>query len=416
MGCFNYTCCVSGLPIGPGDEVRFLMLTASPYERERACEIHGAWFPRACPLKAVYNDYGSVEGVEEGPTKEVWLKLFQKDLVEKGIGDNSVHDVAVRKDMTFDALLDALWEERVFITRNTKGEKFSTNLPPYIPTLASVEAALAPLGLDKYLIDDDQGFVRIRLAGYSQDMKLLRQARKPLTEFATVITAGSGNYSSNAEIRVFVKPGNTKEGHPRCEYDFRAKEKPLKVRQAMIREDVWQALLAIPIQGYDSDYKDKLYSIEDYRKGISTFFMKLQSIYNKRCPFEEGSTEAISFALEKRLVLSELRYGQRDECPGSWLAAKAPVPFSISPAEHAVELAREGQLTDDFISAMAEFAYIQEVLMDTRYVWRPSDTAGPQSGDWEAHKTLHEKYVALCDIKVKEDLANRAQWDDTVEE
>ena len=104
MGSFDYTCCVSGLPISDGTPIRYLLLTENPYNSpaEHTCYIDDRWALRTFPLRAEYDDYGSVQIVQEGLLRDIWLEGFKRDLVERGTGDNSCHDVPVRKDMTFE--------------------------------------------------------------------------------------------------------------------------------------------------------------------------------------------------------------------------------------------------------------------------------------------------------------------------
>ena len=115
MGSFDYTCSVSGLPISEGEPVRFLILTENPFYRPAGmtCEMGDIWSPRCFPLKAVYNDYGSVEEIQEGFCLNLWFNGLQKDLVEQGTGDNVCHDIATDRDMGMDTFLSALQEGRL---------------------------------------------------------------------------------------------------------------------------------------------------------------------------------------------------------------------------------------------------------------------------------------------------------------
>jgi len=118
MGSFNLTCAISGLPIPGGTKVRYFLLTEAPDKKSAPVYIHEVWGPRNFPLKATYNDYGTVEKVEEGPARDAWMLAFKRDLVEVGQGDNSYHDLPTSKDMTFDHLLHAIRERRVMVQRN----------------------------------------------------------------------------------------------------------------------------------------------------------------------------------------------------------------------------------------------------------------------------------------------------------
>lgn len=158
MGSFDYTCAVSGLPIGANDDVRFILLQASPYNRG-GCHADSAecWYLRAPPIRAKYNDYGSVENVhpDDESLVQLWLDGLKVDLIEKGVGDNTCHDVAVRKAMTFDELCEALWENRVEVrreldpNRDTKFDKLmskylkkTSELGQGIPSLQRIEEVI----------------------------------------------------------------------------------------------------------------------------------------------------------------------------------------------------------------------------------------------------------------------------------
>lgn len=114
MGCFSYSCSISGLPIDAGDPVMFLALSTS-YEKRYATGIDGAWRPMTLPIRAQYNDYGSVEFIEDSPVTEAFFASLSKRAIEREVGENWCHDVAVMKDMPRGKWLEALWEDRVQI-------------------------------------------------------------------------------------------------------------------------------------------------------------------------------------------------------------------------------------------------------------------------------------------------------------
>jgi hypothetical protein len=115
MGSFSFSCAISGLPIERGDHVRYTLVTQAPREAWHAIHIADVWSPRYWPLRAVYNDYGSVEKIEEGAAKDSWLDSWKLDVIERDRGENPVHDVPVTKDMTWDAMLEAAWEGRIYV-------------------------------------------------------------------------------------------------------------------------------------------------------------------------------------------------------------------------------------------------------------------------------------------------------------
>ncbi len=118
MGSFSMTCSASGLGISAGTKVRAFLLTESPYSDRGA----DGWSVRTPPLRAEYNDYGSIENVhpDDLPIADLWLRGLREDLVEVGTGDNQCHDVPARKDMTFAQFLDALQEGRVRVRQDVE--------------------------------------------------------------------------------------------------------------------------------------------------------------------------------------------------------------------------------------------------------------------------------------------------------
>src|SRR5512140_3497244 len=102
MGSFNATCIISGLPIEAGTPVRYLALTQNNTNKPNghSCYVHGRWQLRCPPLKAQYNDYGSIEHIKKRFTNRVFFESLSVDCVEKGVGDNQCHDVQVRPGMS----------------------------------------------------------------------------------------------------------------------------------------------------------------------------------------------------------------------------------------------------------------------------------------------------------------------------
>lgn len=112
MGCFDYTCAVSGLPIQNGEEVRFFLIQENvPNYSVRASE--SLWYLRTFPISARYNDYGSIEGYQDDLVLSLLRAGLTKDVVPLEQGENEYHDVPVQPDMTFEKMLVALWEKRV---------------------------------------------------------------------------------------------------------------------------------------------------------------------------------------------------------------------------------------------------------------------------------------------------------------
>lgn len=113
MGCFTYDCGISQLPIQDDDPVRFLVLSLNPDLLGIRCHPDCAWQVYANPIKARYNSYGSIHKIEDSPATDTFFERLSKFTHERRVGRNPVHDVAVRRDMSREEWLVALWEQRV---------------------------------------------------------------------------------------------------------------------------------------------------------------------------------------------------------------------------------------------------------------------------------------------------------------
>mgnify|MGYP003526415790 CR=1 FL=1 len=202
MGSFDYTCAISGLPIGAGDGVRYLLLTQNPYHRGKSaagmtCYPTDVWFPRTFPLRGKYNDYGRVEQLQTGPQADAWAAGFKVDMIEKGWGGNTCHDVPAKKGMPLSDLLEAVHEGRVHVRQNVgrrlDGERVS--VPKGIPTRRRVEQALVKAGFplsESYgkgaIVNRvDANTVRVRVGEYGERADRLTKIRDVLAGRPSII-------------------------------------------------------------------------------------------------------------------------------------------------------------------------------------------------------------------------------------
>jgi len=118
MGSFNTTCMLSGLPITYQDPVRVLLVTEHPRATlaERRRDFSSKWLPRTFPVRGTYDDYGGIKDVADGVFKRLWVEGLQKDLIELGEDENPCHDIPVTRDMEWDKLWEAIWEERLIVS------------------------------------------------------------------------------------------------------------------------------------------------------------------------------------------------------------------------------------------------------------------------------------------------------------
>jgi hypothetical protein len=428
VGSFNFTCSISGLPIQAGDKVRYMLLAQNPFkDGGNACYIHDIWYPRVFPIRAQYNDYGSIEEYEDGPARDIWMDGFKQDLLEQGWGDNSYHDVPTSKDMTFDAMLEVIWEGRLYVSRalfeqhqyevEEKGKKPDTKLealrekdaPKGVPTLQRVQATLKAAGFSlyggyggkapgggSYMVDEQQyGTVRIRwkcgaTKDYGKDEKALSRTLEHFKEYATVITSGTGSYASSADLFLHVKPGTKGfhgAGRPR-------KYKPQLVAQTMILEDVWQGLCGIGTEYYDEDYECKKATLAMYRKWT-------RDQWNKSIEGEKQDRESRDPVAKFRAAFARENLGLENPV-SSYCAGRNPVPNTIGPSDHWRMMVKrhvdnpikESQLAS-WLDSVAEFCLVDSVLAAIRHWWRPSYSCGPQCVEYTDHESALKVYLSV---------------------
>ena len=410
MGSFDYTCAISGLAIGAGDKVRYMLVTQNPYHRGRTagglvCEMDGYWFPRTFPLRGEYDDYGGVENLQEGPQAATWLDGFRVDLVEKGWGDNSCHDVPVAKSMTLANVLGAVQEGRVHVRPNVDrplvgaleraaallgevaGKPRAPSVPKGIPTRRRVERALVALGHkistssgSGVLVNRvDRNTVRVRIGEYGKRTEGLAEIRDALANrWAGMVCCGTGSYADEAELLLRPLPGVRPRGRSE------RREAALCVTHVMIREDVWQAICALTLR---TDYS-----------GAETLARDVAAAWTT---WEKATGKG-----------EHSRFGMRHDAP--WITDT--LPFTVGLGTHwwaMVDAWKAGNVTDaeraDFLQTAGEMIFVMRWLSTTRYQWRPSTATGPQCGEWQCHAAL---MVALYDVAAKE-AAERARERDT---
>lgn len=445
MGSFDYTCCVSGLPITCGDEVRYFLLTKNPYTKgaENTHYLHDHWFPRTFPLKGKYDDYGSVENIANGPEKDVWLDGIKLDIIEQGWGENTCHDVPTNKEMSFDELLNAVQENRVLVQRDYSTPRLSKfkikedeNLSPEerrdrqvpigVPSMFRITNIVEKLGINVFdgnwgkksvIIDSPEpNVVRVRCKNMYgkkhtdpsaqfvpgeaiiEQVEVLEQLRLELNEYATVISASADACGVNvngrsvaqpdAQMLIFPKPG-TYDG-ALSKYDNDGKE-PLAVGHAMIREDVWQSMLTHNVEIYDDKYKSINVGIEYFRDDIKR---AVKTIQDEVAANPNDSYITISYMLMDKLSFL------------GHIISKEIIPFTVGLASHFKLMMDRDALSEEFINTVAEFAFMHNVLWPCRYQWRLSSSAGPQFGEYGKHRDLLSGFADIADKIDKENKAD----------
>ncbi len=434
MGSFAFTCAVSGLPIEAGDPLRYVLLVENPYDDNLVCYSHDMWFPRTWPLRAKYNDYGSIDRYDEGSVSLASIVQGLKvDMVERGIGDNSCHDVPTTKDMSFEATLEAVWEKRLQVSREVDSLNFLDSPevkqlraermkklgldndslaarqgePPGLPTLLNVQAALEKAGFkvskpdersaDHLMVDEvEHAWVRVRVDGYGErDAKLEAVVEALRGDYAAMITIGTGSYGYSSEVQVMPKPMNRGDKHLFFRHG-KGERPPLHVYQAMILDEVWDELIAGKVSiGWDDEEK----------VGFDAFRADAQKLWDASVQPPFDATEE-GMSVEVRRLMRRLdTENQRSAC-GHWVS-KSAIPFTMGLSEHwqlATHLHGKNPFTpkqvDEFLDDVAGFSMISSILPTVRHWWKPSFSCGPQFGEHKKHLDVLRSFTR-AGVKLK---------------
>jgi hypothetical protein len=420
MGSFNATCIISNLQIEHGTPVRFLALTASAHHsdgNEHICYVGGRWQIRCPPIRAKYNDYGSIENLKKRLCNRVFFESLNHDCVEKGVGDNQCHDVQVRRGMTTKQWLEALWEGRVYVTDYQKNpnwppKNWKPEEPPVgMPSMTRIEKVLkdndlpvvTAWGAKGFFIDEvSRGFIRIRHGrDYTDSDENVLGPVVPLLEaagYAAMVTCGTGMYSNPAEILVAPKPvpKGAKDAHGQGIHfhtDGLAPEKdrnrPRPVSQAMIREDVWQILLKTPISHFRGDF-----TFADMQKAANAAldeekaWKAEEAAWMARDPKTIPKDEAEVWAKKVFRHYTNSREDMKNHFRSCLHAHEGVSGFSLRQAfELGMELSENQAELEGFIQDMAETAYVQVAYDHLHGQWHPT-TNSSQDGMWKEHRAF----------------------------
>lgn len=432
MGSFAGTCTISGLPIEAEEPVRLLLLVENPFFKteSRPSSSFDVWCPRTYPLRGVYSGYGYAKDIEEGPARDVWLEALSHDTVPRGWGANTVHDVAVKKKMSWDQALDAVYERRLRVRARVEDishvdldaalkrlrvkvdPKTRTPVPPGIPTRARLEKIIVRAGLRLYGDDENdtrgggeggylitktaKGEVRIRYQHWGDDgpdTAHLEKLLPLLSEYATMISAGPSQHSV-----LIVRP---KPNTPNFHGGVRTAAKSVEVSYAMIREDIWQALIHFRWKDDEDEDEESKLSLSAYYRAVDEYIAATQKqIADRQKLFDLAKTSKDKSQVEKHIAIDQgiVELGRR--FGGSRLIdriiGRDPLPFVLGPPTHAYLLRKKGLYPREFLRTAAEFAYVNSILSATRFHWRPTFSIGPQFGYWPMHAKLLSTFTNVA--------------------
>lgn len=433
MGHHAETCCISGLAIHGGTRVRYLALAQNTWQAPNhwSVSVSGRWGLRAFPIEAEYNHYGSIDEIKPGFISDLFFESLNYGIIERGVGDNSCHDVAVKRGMGRKEWLEALWEGRVVGRGHAMAIRLEEDdvvrprwsglggpkakIPKGVPTRKRIEKLIEKNGLHvssgKYsdpkpgyvVTHVKRGYVRVRFTTFGEAEAGLTKL-KPFVEeeYACMITPGTGNYADAAELLVTLKPN---EDHNVTGYvrGFREKKRVSPVAQAFVREDVWQVLLGMP---YASFWHDKTLLLADFiaaaRKRVRDMYKSLDSLKKLRDAQNKlnASEKLDDKLLEAIQELSGLERDANDILAGSLSTREGSPPgFTLRNAwQLAIKKRPKGKDLEDLIQAVGETAHVEAVLRTIRYQWH---NCGTGSQDPE-HGPQTMWLTALAEIAKKE--------------
>lgn len=426
MGSFNCTCIVSGLPIEAGTKVRFLALARSAFHPEgndHVCYVSGRWQLHGVPIRGQYNDYGTVEveGLDDSLTTRLFFEGLKRSSVEKGVGDNTCHDVEVRHDMDRKGWLEALWEGRVEVDdqrllRDPNWDPDKYEPPTGVPSIKRIQKVLTDrsykVSVDRnqgYLVDElVAGYVRIRWGSYERGEDQLKGILPAIHEagYAAMITVGSGSYSNQAELLVAPLPPTDPNQHihvrlaPKLDY-----QKPRPVSQAMIREDVWEILRTMTVTSWIKDYTSEQVR-EDALKALA----------------EERAMKArlAEMSPEDRFMhaLMSERYDDRNLFKSLMWPHEGMSGYTLKEVyQLALSMERPEEELQGFLQDLADTLYVQASYASLYGQWHPS-TNGSQDGNWEAHREFRRRLLEIKGVWEEEldeenELESEEEFDDS---
>ena len=115
MGSFNVTCGLSGLSIEYRDPVMFMFLHEEASSTEEKF-FSNPYMVRNLPIKGIYDSYGRVGDWDaDDPCLGLLLRGLEVDLVEMGMGENTVHDLPVKKGTGLEEYLQSAHSHRLMV-------------------------------------------------------------------------------------------------------------------------------------------------------------------------------------------------------------------------------------------------------------------------------------------------------------
>lgn len=154
MGCWNKTCGLSNLPIYAGEQVYTFILEKSSECFGHHCYSTHLYSPILIPFYSEYDDYGS-GGNNCGIGLRVILNSLKEKLIEKEVGENEYHDIAVKRDEFDEYLLfNSMREGRLMVKNyysSYAGQSPENNVEFLMMKKSVVDKILTQYRVERYL-------------------------------------------------------------------------------------------------------------------------------------------------------------------------------------------------------------------------------------------------------------------------
>lgn len=448
MGSFSRTCAVSALPIEAGDKIRVVLLNENPYGESR-------WSVRSVPFRAKYNDYGGIEDYDDkGIHAKLTMAQFKRDLIERPWGDNLCHDVPIGPNTPLGDLFSAIGTEegrvRVRRTESRINPRPKIKVPKGIPTWKRVSKLLTAKGIKDFTTNRvAYGLVRVRPTRYD-DRKAVwhdaviaalepRYRVEKHYEYGPKYHEDLSAENKDWDVWLLVLPRDevcevTESGefrslppidprdkirrddllhrieHRHGERPFR--DRTMRVGWAMIREDVWQAMLKLGGGKYDWEKvptvkshvergKKTLQSARDHLKSHYSFLEQIQKLAPDEKVnfggFGESPEDNIDFLISQE-----------------WNLRSLPFVTGLDYAfAHLVVLDNKGEVTPKEVATiirdLSELFVVQELLYLSCRFWAPT-YSGPQSGVWKLHGKALNAFAKIAETIHAEQEAEYAKY------
>jgi hypothetical protein len=228
-------------------------------------------------------------------------------------------------------------------------------------------------------------------------IQLVREFRVDTSKHAIESIVDLGRYPGNETLRV-----KGDEYHP-----------SLEVQQIAIRDDVWQEMLKCTV--YSCEWAGTPVTLDTMIQQCNTLVSDSIKLINGRLLKRSGSIEAsmTEFINDDNIFRFANKYPDilTFACARSGLVdVSCANVFRRMVVKHLRQEVTQ-EAFDTFIRNCAEWSYVREILMATRFTWRPSTPNGPQDPLWQRHAELMHAFARVADVHAQQEAQRWAEWE-----